>query len=479
MSAKKNHMGPSTEASHGLDFVGLSAERITPSEFLPRRYGYEHEFIGLPLGAIIMMHQVRHDRNDQQTKLEESIEEVGMQSYPTIARLSPEAFIEYARVINFRLDHSGIGGQKEKSTQSSVPSIEQEESGDCPELDIEDLLMSHPMYGEYYYVLISGHSRLKAIIKNEELRSYVAQASGFDTDPMDACVNMIVVENPSPIEMMVRQITENIHSRPASEHIASDVLSLHRYLQLGDRPIPHDEFFELFGEKLPRAMFATIMDFGNLPIDVQKMAFKNSRFPFSTASKIGSLASPKRHLEEYKIAGTHTPTAEQRELVEVLVKEYLKQKYLEISGVINRSKRFGVNLQNQRLDNDRRALEDAIMNEGNSMFGTSLEDWDMSPEQLAHDEISRLRKASRAALHAMLDHPIKEAVDMVVTFEALIGVNDNESSRRSQLRLLRKVIDPVIEFTAVDEQGLAATSNDSYDDSWALPADQVYSDPPF
>jgi hypothetical protein len=87
MVARGNEKAGGSKARDGLNFESIAKKDEVPPEFLPRKYGFEHDFVEIPLRNVIMLNQVRHDRNDQQTNLEQSIEEVGMHAFPWLLGL--------------------------------------------------------------------------------------------------------------------------------------------------------------------------------------------------------------------------------------------------------------------------------------------------------------------------------------------------------------------------------------------------------
>lgn len=410
-----------------LDLRPVSAEIEIPPEFLPRKYAFEHTFADLPLRAINMLSQVRHDRNDQQTNLSQSIEEVGLKSFPEIARFDDEHYLAYARVI---ADRNGV----EAIDEELFNWVTRHEDG-------------------FIYVLAAGHSRIIGIHDNEENRAQRAWAAGYSVDPLAAEVRLVVRDNPSPAQMMLDQITENLHSRPAAEHIAADVLALYKHMaQIGD--ISSDkEFFELFGNKLPESTFSTIMNFAYLPPALQKLAFEDKQFPFVIAARIGALAPHKRALETFKIAKASDKkvrlTRARQQKVDKLVDAYVTDRFYELARLIHAPKRFGINLQVQRLENEKKSLIDALANEGVALFGTSLEDWAMTPEQLIDEEIKVLRANARKAVDSIIKSPIGHYDSVADAYGQLVDVDTNPSSIRSRDERLREIMAPVIARTGL------------------------------
>lgn len=422
--------------SEGAEVIPIHAgEGPIPEHLRSREYGFEHDFIGLPLRAINMLSQVRHARNDQQTNLEQSIEEVGMRAFPEIAQFDDEHFLAYARVVMHRF-------------------------GESPTDD--ELLAGVSRHTDgYIYVIISGHSRIKAIMHNEAERSKQAWSEGYYTDPLNSLVKMQLQKNLTPDAVMLYQITENLHSRPPAEHIASDVLALYRYMTENGHISSPSELFERFGGKLPESTFATIMNFGQLPYDLQKQAFIDSKFPFVVAARIGELTPHKWALEAFKVArGERQLTAAEQKRVGNIVDGFIRTEFAHMGASIHKNKRFGINLQIKRVEDVKKELMRQLEDEGAALFGTTLEDWEMTPEQLAEAEIRVRREKARIALQELMDRPIEHYDTMVTTYSSVAEVDINPTSVRVRHEKLLEVVRPIL-----GRAGLEAAVTESVDDT--------------
>ncbi len=408
------------KASREAEVIALprSGEHV-PEELRPREYAFEHEFTSLPLGSINMLSQVRHDRNDQQTNLEQSIEEVGLRSFPEIAQFDDEHYLAYARIVMFRF-------------------------GEVPK-DEELLSMVRRHDDGSIYVVISGHSRIKAVTHNEEERAKRAWEAGYTTDPMAAEIKMTLQRNPDPGTVMLYQITENLHSRPAAEHIAGDVLSLYRYwLDTGELQ-SQEELFVRFGGKLPESTFFTIMNFSHLPADLQKKAFLDKKYAFNVAARVGALAPHKRALEIYKrTQGERDPNEDEMAEIDTLVNEYVRNQFSMMGAAIHKSRGYGINLQIQTLENERKKLIQELANEGAALFGSQLEDWGMTPEQLAQEEIKRMRERASRAVEELIERPIGYYDAVAAEYGAIAGVDVNPNSIRARQEKLIEVVTPIM-----------------------------------
>jgi len=405
------------EASQRL--ANLAIEQSIPQEFLPRQYGMEHIFVDLPLRSINALNQVRRGRNDQQTNLEESIEDVGLKSFPEVARLTADNLLAYAKVVDFRQSLN--------------------ESDDV-------ILARYTKHDDgFYYVIIFGHSRIKAIASNELQRAADAHQAGFEIDPESASVRLLVRDNPTPDQILTDQITENFHSRPPTEAIASDLLGLYRYL-VGQGTITTEaEFCDLIGGKLPKNVLEIVLDFGRLPANVQELAFIDVEMPFVTAAKLGSLVPHKYALERMKSQSDPNSTIEDAD-IQKLVQAYIEGEYVQMASAIHNAKRgsFGVNLQKQRIENERLLLLDAITNQGDTLLGTTLEFWGMTTEQLNHEEIIQIRKRLSQSVEEIRTRPVRVYDEAISLYETLFDIDQNPAAKRARDKHIAEIVRPVL-----------------------------------
>jgi hypothetical protein len=296
----------------------------------------------------------------------------------------------------------------------------------------------------FYYVIIFGHSRIKAIQSNELQRAAEAHRAGYEVDASSATVRLLVRDNPTPDQILTDQITENFHSRPPTESIASDLLGLYRYLLSQGSISGEADFRQMIEGKLPKHVVEIVLDFGRLPRNVQELAYADPEMPFQTASKLGSLIPHKYALELSKYDGNTDP-AQKETTIQKLVQVYIEAEYAQLASAIHNAARgsFGVNLQKQRIDNERRVLIDATNNEGDSSLGSTLEFWGMTTEQLHEEEIKRTRRKLRKSVEEIRRKPIVAYDEAVSLFEASFDIDPNPTAIRARDRQLEEIIRPI------------------------------------
>lgn len=229
-----------------------------PSHLQPEVYSCR-EIIPVQLGLIInSLNQARPDTNPQLSKLKESIRSSDLINEPEVAVYDDQLRLrEYVDFIN-----------------------EVWRGDDSP----EDL----PCDSQgRYYVTIDGHSRIEAITQLARERAETAAAHGHTTDPGATLIPCKTFYNPSPEEIISRQLAENIHQQVPRERQAMALVETYMYGLKTNRWHNQAEFSRhtAFPEKSVREALL----FSELPPHIRDHVFLN-KFPYLGAVELARSA---------------------------------------------------------------------------------------------------------------------------------------------------------------------------------------------
>jgi len=146
----------------------------------------------------------------------------------------------------------------------------------------------------HYYILIAGERRLRAIkhLKKENLINKI-----FPQEKID----VRVFNNPSPLEALFRQASENIHQRPPAHEEAEFYASLLHIIREEKENYPTTRFAKDVG-KDPETIRKAVQ-FSLLPRFAQKAVIKNN-LVYGVACELGKMLkdfNPKVNFKEEEI----------------------------------------------------------------------------------------------------------------------------------------------------------------------------------
>lgn len=204
---------------------------------------YEH--VTLDAKQLVVLPQVRKIKNSKIDDLIDSIEDKGLINPIDVARLTYDELSNHISFIN-------------KLWKKDVK------------------IDSFNKVGNYYYVVIAGHSRLYAIKTIGERQN------------CNCLVTVKIHPAHSSEDILAIQLDENIHSEPRIEERAIAIIETYRLGMLNGKWNNRSEFITKNQNKFSRRILSDAIDFSNLPVEIQEYVFSNN-IPFTVGVELGRM----------------------------------------------------------------------------------------------------------------------------------------------------------------------------------------------
>ena len=240
----------------------------------PETYG-EHVLFKIELDSLVMLTQVRgnnQENNPLVGDIEDSLESVGSIHNPAVAKMTEEQLVKYIDFIN--------------TIWGSSHSLEEFETKKC---------------GDRYYVIIAGHTRLRAMLQRQ------AKKRKTQPDINDSTI-VSIYPGDDPVRLINLQLAENIHSKPSPEREAMAIISAYRYGEVNGLWTDINGFIKATRPQQKKAGDGTVnrsfinqaMDFGKLPLEIRDYVFAGE-LAFGVAVALGKMTDTIKMFVTYKL----------------------------------------------------------------------------------------------------------------------------------------------------------------------------------
>ncbi len=343
----------------------------------------EYNYINVDVDKLITLPQVRKIKNAKIEELVDSIRSNGLINPIDIVILDKESFINHINFINKIW--------KENIDYSTYPSL-----------------------GEKYYVVVAGHTRLKAIKKIIK-----------DDNIVDSKINTKVHNAKTSEEILSIQLDENIHSEPRIEERAIAIIECF-YLGLSTGKW-HDQkdFISQNKHKFSSNVLKDALAFTNLPLDIKTYILNGNLF-YKTGVELGKLSSL---IEKY------TANLLGKDFTEEEFNEALRIEYAIIISKAQKLK--SVKATQSFISGYKSMMEDAFKPK-EDVAQTMLAWWEDGVLRQSREAINKLRKEH----DKLLKDFTKERLEQQETFfdldTELTGKN-NDSNKELLLRMYNLV----------------------------------------
>jgi hypothetical protein len=130
--------------------------------------------------------------------------------------------------------------------------------------------------GDYYYVVIAGHTRLDGI-------KDIAKKKNCEAKVTVKLHNVKTSE-----EILAIQLDENIHSEPRLEERAIAIIETYRLGIMNGKWHDQDDFIKQNKSKFSRRVLNDALVFSNLPLEVQEYIYSKN-IPFAVGVELGRI----------------------------------------------------------------------------------------------------------------------------------------------------------------------------------------------
>lgn len=365
-------------------FESGSNVEILPEDLQPNVYS-RREVEPVRLGAMIMLSQVRSGTNPVVEKLGESIASGDLEHPPHIARMSQPKLEEY---INFT---------------NEIWGAEQVADDFNPEQD------------GYYYLVISGHSRVKAMWNIEKSKAERAREFGHVTDPGSAIINNCPIHHdPTPEEIIASQLAENIHHQVPRERQAMSIVETYLYGLKTGQWENQEEFRKYANDKFTKNELSQALRFAELPINIREHVLSGN-FPYLGAVELAKTRSVYRKLQVHLYYGGRELEELNDEEMHLLAKD--EQLWLGMEVALAQNKR----LNGTALQKRYRSYRTSFRSKMSETIASS--DQCLTLSDPLQDHKLRLRKIEQdynRALEELAEAPLQSALHAVGLHQELL-----------------------------------------------------------
>lgn len=207
-------------------------------------YG-QYEYMIIDPDKLVVLPQVRKIKNAKIDEIVDSIEDRGLINPLDVAKLSYEELKNHIKFLNQLW---------KKNT------------------NIDDF---KPI-GDFYYVVIAGHTRLEAIKKISKQKKR----------KVEVAVKIHKVKTSE--EILAIQLDENIYSEPKLEERAIAIIETYRLGIINGKWHDKKEFIKQNQNRFSRRVLSDALVFADLPIEIQEYVFSRN-IPFAVGVELGRI----------------------------------------------------------------------------------------------------------------------------------------------------------------------------------------------